>query len=151
MTNTGKNSEEIWDELWLRFGKRAVTFKLPDSANINGRNRRHAKFIHVPPQPADRMLVFDGHMYLCEIKSTHDDDRFQFKMLRTQQKSAGVRCAATMPDNCTMPNLCPYLVYVHRIPTNQWYCVPYDAIVRQQDAGKQSFNWTEMEQFSWTP
>lgn len=138
MRNTGKPSEQIFDESWQRLGKKAYVFEFVDTAKASGMNGR---FSNTGAQPSDRLLTFEGHTSFAEIKSSTDPDAFKFSLLR---KGQGFAAAAAMAAGGA------YDVYFHSLPTDRWFKIPYSVIRQAKDAGRGSFKISELEPFAWT-
>ena len=135
MKNTGKKSEKIFDEVWKRFGKKAHCIKFMDSAEATG---RAGKITGLRSQPSDRVVVFNGDTFFAEVKSTWDENRFNFSLLRATQSAAAVAIEAAGGD---------YYVFIHSLAHGYWYQVPYHAI-RQHT--RRSFTWDELEPYKWS-
>lgn len=140
MRNTGKPSEEKFDETWQRQGKSAFVFKFTDAAEATGMNkgaaRRGAKVINIKAQPSDRLLVDRGRTEFAEVKSTTDPRNFTFKLLRTTQSAFAAMVLAAGGT---------YQIYVHRLDADVWYRVPYPLIQQTKDAGRASMSWAELD------
>lgn len=126
--NTGKPSERIFDQHFARWGKRAYVHAFTDASEATGMNKgRVGKggFVNIKAQPADRLVVLDGVMFLAEVKSsTATHDRFDFKLLKPGQKSAANQTVAAGGG---------YWVYYHHMSTDEWFRFPY-ALVQQAQA-----------------
>lgn len=135
--NTGKPSEETFDKFWAKLGKKAFVFKFTDASEARGMNKRT---VNIKAQPSDRLITFQGVTWYAEVKSTIDEKRFNFSLLRTTQGSyaAQVEAAGGM-----------YLVYIHSIATDIWYCVPYSTIRWAKENNKSSFTWQELSTYLW--
>lgn len=139
MKNTGKPSEQIFDDAWRLLGKRAHVFKFTDSAEATGTNRRVTA---VKAQPSDRLVTFNGETWYAEIKSTWDERNFPFSLLRPKQ---GAYAAGVIAAGGT------YIVYVHSLVLNRWFAVPYQLIRAVKDAGRASIPWTDLTLHQWEP
>ena len=139
MKNTGKPSEEIFDESWKHLGKRAFIFKFEDTAALRGRNK--GKAVMASAQPSDRLVIHDGDSYFAEIKSTVDPDRFKFSLLR---KSQGFAAASAIAAGGT------YFLFIHCLTRNRWYCLPYEVVAYAKTQGKGSLTWAELEPHAWS-
>lgn len=136
--NTGKLSEEIFDEAWKRLGKRAYVYTFIDTAKASGRNNRRT---FMDAQPSDRLLTFDGVTSFAEIKSSIDHENFKFSLLRQGQ---GFAAASAMAAGGA------YDVYFHSLPYDRWFKIPYSVIRQAKDAGRGSFKISELEPYAWT-
>ena len=129
MKNTGRDSEEIFDAHFALLGKRAYVFVFTDSAEVNGMNKGRGR-IGVKAQPADRLVVLDGQMFLAEVKSSvSKDDRFDFKLLRTGQTSAAKQTLAAGGE---------YWVYYHHLATDEWFRFSYSFVETFKKIGSSS-------------
>ena len=135
MKNTGKKSEKIFDDVWKRFGKQAKCIKFMDSAEASG---RAGKIVGLRSQPADRIVVFKGHTFFAEVKSTWDEARFNFSLLRKTQSEAAAAVEAAGGD---------YYVFIHSLAHGPWYQVPYRVI---RNHTRRSFTWDELEPYKWS-
>lgn len=138
MKNTGKPSEEEFEAIWKRtYGKQVYLHRFEDSSDLTGRNKKITKS---KPQPSDYVLCCQGDWQLAEVKSTWDEKRFSFGLMRKNQgaHAAFVRAAGG-----------EYLVYVHRLATNQWYCIPYFLIEAAKAAKAASLAWEDLALCEW--
>ena len=127
MKNTGRKSEDIFDEAFQRMGKKAHVHVFTDSAEVRGMNK---KAVMVKAQPADRMVTCDGEMFYAEIKSSVSSyDRFDFSLLRPKQSAQATMVLAAGGR---------YFVFYHHILTDEWFCIPYLMIALVKDQGKSS-------------
>lgn len=133
MQNTGKPSEKIFDDFWTSKGKRAFNFKFADSSSLTGLN---GKMVQALAQPSDRLVVYNGNVEFAEVKSTHDETAFRFSMLRKKQKAFAAFALAAGGT---------YTVYVHRIPTDEWFKIPYQYILYVQSGNVQSIPWEQLQ------
>ena len=136
--NTGKPSEDIFDDAWKFLGKKAYVFKFTDTAEARGMNRSR---VMIKAQPSDRMLTYQGINLYAEIKSTIDPDTFSFGLLRKTQSAyaAGVLTAGG-----------PYDIFLHALNSNTWFRIPYRVVKDARDAGRGSMKFTELKDFTWT-
>lgn len=141
MKNTGRPSEDIFDAHFLLMGKRAYVHVFTDSAEVRGMNK---KAVMVKAQPADRLVVCDGEMFLAEVKSSVSSyDRFDFKLLRTGQGSAAAQTEAAGGK---------YLIYYHHLSTNEWFCFPYNLVRAAKALDKSSIPLADLRPlFTWCP
>ncbi|MES0134538.1 Holliday junction resolvase RecU [Mesorhizobium sp. M0016] len=135
--NTGKASEQTFEEIHDTLGKRAYYCRLVDAAEVRGRTGRMG---HVRPQPSDYILVVDGKTSFAEVKSTQEKTSFPFGLLRTKQSAAAKMILAAGGS---------YFVYLHDLTRNIWYRVPYDLIQIVKDHGKSSIPWADLKEFKW--
>lgn len=146
MKNTGKPSEEIFDTHFLRLGKRAYVHKFTDASEVTGMNKGRvgSGFVNVKAQPADRLVVLDGQMFLAEVKSsTALHDRFDTKLLKKGQNAAGAQAIAAGGA---------YWIYYHHIATGEWFRFPYSLVRAHKDAGQSSIPLSALRgQHDWTP
>ncbi|TIW54179.1 MAG: hypothetical protein E5V54_22675 [Mesorhizobium sp.] len=131
--NTGKPSEQEFEKAWLKLGKRAWVWRVPDAAEVKGRTGNIGT---TRPAPSDYVIVHNG-AHFAEVKSTQDDTAFRFSLLRTKPSAMAVMILAAGGD---------YLVYIHRIPTDEWFCIPYSMI---RDHSARSLTWKELEGHKW--
>ncbi len=136
--NTGKPSEQAFEAALNRLGKRAYYCRLVDAAEIYG---RVGKTGNVRPQPSDYIITVDGLTSYAEVKSTNDETAFRFSLLRTKQTAAARQILSAGGE---------YNVFVHHIPTDRWYRIPYTTINMVKEAGKASINWHDLQDFQWT-
>lgn len=137
MRNTGRPSEQAWDDAWKIWGKHAHVFAFVDSAKATGLNNRKT---NTGAQPSDRLLTFKGVTSYAEIKSSVHED-FSFSLLRPTQTAyaTGVIAAGGIYD-----------VYFHSLPTNRWFRIPYQVIRDAKKAGRGSLKISELEPYAWT-
>lgn len=138
MRNTGKPSETNFLKIWRRVGKSAHVFKFTDASEATGQNGRVTA---IKAQPSDWLITYKGHTWYAETKSTTDVKKFAFSLLRKTQSAFAKMILAAGGE---------YIVYVHRLATDQWYAVPYDHIDCLREAGKGSMSWDELSPFEWT-
>lgn len=131
--NTGKPSEQEFERIWNTLGKRAWVHRLVDAAEVRGRTGK-AGFTR--SAPSDYIVAHKG-VHFAEVKSTQDPTAFRFSLLRTIPSAMAVMILAAGGD---------YLVYIHRLPTNEWFCIPYQMI---RDCPTRSLTWKELENYRW--
>lgn len=138
MRNTGKPSEEEFDKAWARLGKKAHVFTPTDAAKATGLNKKKTQ---IEAQPSDRIVTHAGRTFYAEIKSTIDEARFEFSLLRKTQSAhaAGVLAAGGTYD-----------VFVHALAYDRWYRVPYQAIQLAKGAGRGSIPWVDLTPYAWS-
>lgn len=143
--NTGKPSEKIFDDHFTFLGKKAYVHAFTDASEVNGMNRGHRRIMNVKAQPADRLVVLDGEMFLAEVKSSvSKDDRFDFKLLRITQGSAAAQALAAGGQ---------YWVYYHHLSTDEWFRFPYSLVSEAKAAGVSSLQLAHLRaaQLTWIP
>lgn len=138
--NTGKPTERAFEAALKRLGKRAFYCRLVDAAEIYGRVGKTSDIIR--PQPSDYIVTIDGKTSYNEVKSTQDARAFRFSLLRKQQAGAAERIVAAGGE---------YIVFVHHLPTDTWYRVPFTVIQAVQAGGSASIPWAEMKDYVWNP
>lgn len=136
--NTGKPSEKQFEARLNSMGKVAAHFRLVDASEITGRTGKIA--ISARAQPADYVIVMDGKTTLAEVKSTANPTSFPFSMIKQAQWIAGT---------LTMTAGGAYLVFIHRLTTDEWYKVPFEVIWRAKQTNKSSFKWAELSEYIW--
>ncbi len=125
--NTGKPSEQKWEDHFTGLGKVAYYYRVVDAAEVRGRT---GKIGFIRPAPSDYVLVHQGRMSFAEVKSTQEKTSFPFSLLRTVQ--SGI-----------------YEVYVHNLITDTWYKIPYEVIQSTKDSGKASIPWSNLQDFKY--
>lgn len=138
MRNTGKPSEQIFDDAWKRLGKKAYVFTFTDTARARGRSK---SMVTIEAQPADRLLVYEGEISFAEIKSTTDERAFRFSLLRKSQSFAA---AATMAAGGR------YDVFLHALAYDRWYRIPYRVIAEAKASGKGSISFFDLQPYLWS-
>lgn len=113
MKNTGKPTEDLFEAHLDSYGKYAYYYRLPDAAEIRGRT---GKIGQARPTPSDYIVVLDRRTRFVEVKSTTDEKRFSFSLLRPVQSAAAKRVLAAGGD---------YEVVIHSIAHNRWFWLPY--------------------------
>lgn len=137
--NTGKPSETFFENVWLRLGKRAFSYRIADAAEIRGRTGNIGT---TRATPSDYIVTFDGSTFYAEVKSTQEKTSFPFSLLKKGQKAAAPQVVTAGGG---------YFVFVHNLSTNTWYRVPYAVIQAVKDIGRSSIPWSEMETLKWNP
>ncbi len=128
MRNSGKKTEAIFDDMYKnKLG--IVWYKFTDT---------YAARNFVQAQPADRMLVHKGQVWLVEIKSTNDIARFPLKNISKKQVGFGRYWRAAGAKE---------VFIIHQIPWNKFYFVPFNFIDEKFKGKKASINWDEIEVF----
>lgn len=132
--NTGKPSEQEFERIWTRLGKQVWLWRVPDAAEVKGRTGNIGT---TRPAPSDYVIVAQGRISFAEVKSTTDDAAFRFSLLRKKPSAMASMITTAGGD---------YDVYVHRLKTNEWFCVPFKLI---ESCEKRSLSWSELERFKW--
>jgi penicillin-binding protein-related factor A (putative recombinase) len=138
LRNTGKPSEELFENSILALGKAGYFYRIKDAADIRGITGRVGQGMDATP--SDYIVSVHGEVSFAEVKSTNDLTKFPFSLLKKGQKSHGKRIVASGGS---------YRVYIHRLKTDTWYCIPLRFIHAVQDAGAQSIPWEQMEKYKW--
>lgn len=132
--NTGKPSENEFEKIWKQLGKRAWLWRIPDAAEVKGRTGNTG---WDRSAPSDYIVAHNG-VHFAEVKSTSDPTAFRFSLLRIKPSAMASMILAAGGD---------YHVYIHRIPTNQWFHIPYQMV---RDCPNRSLTWKELERHPWT-
>lgn len=132
--NTGKSSEQKWENHFTSLGKSAFFYRVVDAAEVRGRT---GKIGFVRPAPSDYVLVYKGRTTFAEVKSTQNATSFPFSILRTVQSAMATQILAAGGD---------YDVYVHNLITDTWYRIPYQVI---QATEKSSIPWSQLQDFKY--
>lgn len=135
--NTGKPSEEAFEEHLDRMGKRSYYYRCVDAAEVRGRT---GKIGFTRPAPSDYVVTHNGVTFYAEVKSTQHPTAFQFSLLRTVQSGIAKQVLAAGGG---------YWVFLHHLPTNIWYRIPYQFIQSVKDLGKSSVPWANLERFQY--
>jgi penicillin-binding protein-related factor A (putative recombinase) len=138
MRNDGTESEDIFDRAWFLLGKRAYVYEFEDAKKATGRNRR---VVGIKNQPSDRIVTFDGETFYAEVKSTIEERRFPFSLLRATQ-GAYARMIVAAGGR--------YDIFLHSLAHDRWYRVPYAVVKAVSEAGTKSMTWAELEPYSWS-
>ena len=133
MRNTGKKSEEIFDDYWKGFGKEAFVHVFADSSKISGLNKN--RIFNVPKQPSDRLVTFRGETFYAEVKSTVNKTSFSFKDIQPNQLGKSKQILAAGGK---------YLFFIHNLNSNTWYRVPASIIHQILNEGKKSVKWADI-------
>lgn len=128
MKNTGKPSEELFENHIASYGKRAYLHRFVDAAEIRGRT---GKVGQARAAPSDYLLVLDGKTSFVELKSTIHETRFAFSLLRTVQSAA---CKQVLAAGGS------YDVVIHAIKHNRWFWLPYAEL---RTTERRSIAWDE--------
>lgn len=136
VTNTGKPSEQAFENYWATLGKQAWLHRLVDAAEVQGRTGRAT---NIRPAPSDYLLVHRTTVF-AEVKSTTDAVYFPFRLLRKTQSAIATMIMAAGGE---------YLIFAHCLPTNHWYRIPYTVVQATKDTGRSSLKWKEIESLEW--
>lgn len=132
MKNNGKPTEKIFDNLYNARASVQLEFmfyKFVDSSAA--RNMIQA-------QPADRMIMHKGHMWLVEIKSSMDPVRFPLKNISKKQIGYGKRWQGAGASS---------IFIIHRIETDEFFFVPLSEVLDKLKSKSASWHWSELEPF----
>lgn len=135
--NTGKNSEQKWEDHFTGLGKSAFFYRVVDAAEVRGRT---GKIGFIRPAPSDYVLVQSGRMSFAEVKSTQSKTSFPFSILRQTQSAMAKMIIAAGGV---------YEIYLHNILTNQWYRIPYQVVESVKEAGHSSIPWVQLQDFKY--
>lgn len=133
MRNNGKTAEAEFEAYFASLGKRAFIYRFADAAEIRGRTGNIGQ---VRPVPSDYLVTFDATTFYAEVKSTENETRFPFALLRKGQSAVAHQVLAAGGD---------YYIYIKSLALNRWYKVPYFLIDQSKDEGKKSLTWEELE------
>ena len=135
--NTGKPSEQKWEDHFTGLGKVAYFYRVVDAAEVRGRT---GKIGFIRPAPSDYVLVHSGRMSFAEVKSTQAKTSFPFSVLRTTQSAVATMVIAAGGT---------YDVFIHNINDDCWYRVPYQLIQSVKDSGRSSIPWEQLQDFKY--
>lgn len=136
--NTGKPSEELFEDHFKHMGKRAYCHRFVDAAEVRGRT---GKLGFARPAPSDFLIVCDGETFFAEVKSTQEKTSFSFSLLRRTQSAM-----ATMAIGAGGT----YWIYLHDLTRDQWYRIPYSFIESWKIAtGRSSVPWNNLRDFTY--
>jgi len=130
MRNDGKDTEKIFDNLYkeeMALTKSFVFYKFIDT---------HAARNLVTNQPSDRLAIYNGQTYLVEIKSSNDVARFPLKNISSKQIGHAQRWSFAGAKS---------IFIIHRIPTNEFYFVPFSEVLAKAKSKKASWRWEELQ------
>lgn len=135
--NTGKSSEQKWEDHFTALGKSAFYYRVVDAAEVRGRT---GKIGFIRPAPSDYVLVHMGRMSFAEVKSTQSKTSFPFSILRVTQSAMAKMVLAAGGV---------YEVYLHNILTDEWYKIPYQVIESVKESGHSSIPWSKLQDFKY--
>jgi penicillin-binding protein-related factor A (putative recombinase) len=124
------NSEDLFQTLFIKYGKQAYLFKLTDTKEVSGMNKRMVK---TKEQPADFLICINGETSFAEVKSSENEVSFPFGNIRTGQIAHARRFMAAGGT---------YWFYILRVKTLSWFRVPAAVIL---DCPKSSLKWSELQ------
>jgi penicillin-binding protein-related factor A (putative recombinase) len=139
MKNTGKPTEKLFESVWDRMGKKAYYYRIPDAAELFGRNR--GTILNVRPTPSDYVVTTDGSSFYAEVKSSQNKTAFPFNLFKKGQSAAAPQVLSAGGA---------YFVFAHNLTTGTWYRIPWQVIQAVKDLGRSSIPWTELENLKWT-
>jgi penicillin-binding protein-related factor A (putative recombinase) len=135
--NTGKPSEASFESKLDALGKRAYYYRIKDAAAIRAIT---GVIGYADETPSDYIIVINGTVEFAEVKSTVDPVRFTMSQMTKGQNAHGVRILAAGGG---------YNVYIHRLATDQWYCVALSVMQMFKAQGYSSLKWEDLEAFRW--
>ena len=135
MKNTGKPSEQAFEEHWTALGKLAFFHRFVDASEIKGRT---GKIGHARPAPSDYLVTHTNKTFYAEVKSTENETRFPFALLRVVQSAAAKQVLAAGGE---------YWIFAHSLHLNQWFAFPYSVVNVAKSHGQASIPWKELEQW----
>lgn len=135
--NTGKSSEQKWEDHFTALGKSAYFYRVVDAAEVRGRT---GKIGFIRPAPSDYILVHQGRTSFAEVKSTQNKTSFPFSILRTVQSAMAKMVLAAGGS---------YDVYVHNMIGDQWFKISYEVIEAVKASGKSSIPWAQLQDFKY--
>lgn len=138
MRNDGKDSEGIFeDRIKSDMGKRAFLYRIPDT---NSAFRKGKATVKLAATPSDYLLSYFGQTGMAEVKSCSDKTSFSFSNFTPSQNAAMLQMRAAGGN---------YWVFIHHIPTDQWYRIDAEFIALIEKTGKKSVTWKELEPYKW--
>lgn len=135
--NTGKSSEQKWEDHFTKLGKAAFFYRVVDAAEVRGRT---GKIGFIRPAPSDYVLVHGGRMSFAEVKSTQSSTSFPFSLLRTTQSAIAVQVLAAGGN---------YDIYAHNLLTDEWFKFPYQLVMDTKETGKASIPWSQLQDYKY--
>lgn len=87
-------------------------------------------------QPSDFLVVYQGGMWLAEVKLCNNATSFPFDNISTSQKSAAAHVTRQQGN---------YIFHILNGSNIQWYDVPAKAIITAILDGRKSLKWEELE------
>lgn len=135
MRNTGKSSEEIFEDFFAD-RKDAYLERRTDLSDVRGLNPS-IKGLKYPAQPSDYILTFRGATWYVEVKSSSNKTSFPFSQFEKAQWNAMTRVTAAGGH---------YLVYIHNVNTDVWYILTGKKILDLSSIGRKSVKWSDLDQ-----
>lgn len=136
--NTGDASQDLFQATMESLGKSHSCYKLIDTKEIKGLSKSG----FVRKAPSDFIVsgwLMPAGMAYCEVKSCSDPVSFSFTQFTQGQWIGITKAAATGMHG-------HYLVFIHRLPENEWYILTANEIIDQEKLfNRRSFKWTEMK------
>lgn len=133
--NTGKPSEELFEDHFTRFGKAAYVYRFVDAAEVRGRTGRIGM---IRPAPSDFFVVHNGNSFFAEVKSTQNPTSFPFSLLRRTQSAHA---------KMVMSAGASYFVFLHDLTRNLWFKIPYSFI--EGWTKSKSIPWQHLSEFTY--
>lgn len=130
MKNTGVPAEVEFRA--RRKGRGVYIYEFEDQKALVGLNK--GKSLGSRAKPCDYIVIDNGQVIFAEVKSSHDPTAFRFSMIRVTQH--GFAKLITHAGG-------RYHVYIKNMATEEWFCVPYEAIA---ECVKQSMSWAVLRQ-----
>ncbi len=129
-SNTGKNSEKIFEE-----SVSGLVFRLRDKADLVGLNG--GKNVAAFGNPSDNILVTDEGVFLAEIKSTVNATSFSISCFTPAQKVAIYKMVKRGLGHF-------YRIYIHSLHTDTWYLITANDFMQIVSTGKKSIKWKDL-------
>ena len=140
--NDGTPSQDMFvEKMKAIYGEKGVfVYRLTDTKEVRGAVKASGGNAvgFAKATPSDYILTASGTMWYAEVKSTQDKTSFGFSCF-TPGQWGGMKMQVAAGGQ--------YIVYVHRLETNQWYGISALTILRAVADGKKSFKWKEMPEW----
>lgn len=133
--NTGKASEELFEDYFKAQGKIAFCYRIEDASDLHGRNK---KLVMTTKKPSDWVVTENGSMYYAEVKSTTNKTSFPFTMISKNQWATARRQIAAGGS---------YFFFIHDLTKDNWYKVPAEILLNVTD--RKSITWADLAPFLW--
>lgn len=133
LINDGKDSESLFEGAMREAG--CAIFRLRDKRDLHGLNRRSVAAFG---QPSDYVVVSPYGAALYEVKSSHEKTSFPLSCFTKAQLAAMSQCVA-----CNVGY--NYVVYIHNLNDNQWYCTNATRIIKTLKSNRKSIPWTDLK------
>lgn len=130
--NNGKESEKTYLGFLKAYMDNTPSFivgRFPDTHDARN---------FLPPQPSDYYITSKGKSWLVEVKSSIDPKRFPLKNISGNQLGYAMRYIKAGWAS---------MFVIHRMPTNEWFFVPFEVVITQFKSSKASFNWEDLMEF----